>query len=531
MQPLAIAVVGIPFVGAVVCLAVRDRASKGFAVLTTVLAAAAAVVLSVRLPRETFLFGSMPWLGPSSSASTLPSGGSGGLFGYQLDPLACVMLLASTIIGVAIAIYSIGYLSRGNAEHPTEEGHARYYFWLMLFVGSMAGIAVSPTLLQLLIFWEMTTLCSWALISFYDNEESLKAGIKALVMTSFGGLFFLAGVVLVKTVTGSMDFSALGMMTPGMRAGAFALFLIAAWAKSAQLPFTTWLPDAMAAPTPISAYLHAAAMVKAGVFLIARLLLSGWELPWGMGLLLSIGALATMFAALYMYFFQDDLKRLLAYSTIAQLGYIFLGLGLGALGGTMAARGAVLHILMHACAKTTLFLTVGAIGYACGTRSISKLSGLGRTMPIAAVGFFVGAFALTGIPPLACFWSKIYVLAGALQVPGTFGPIALVLILAETLVSFGWFLWVGQKVFFGRSKDEAPDEVKTSRPGGEGRIPEAVGAGIGNSAQSAGSGPGPLGLGGVPDPPPSVDWVVIGMILLTLAAPVAGIPLVSHLIH
>jgi hydrogenase-4 component D len=283
------------------------------------------------------------------------------------------------------------------------------------------------------------------------------------------------------------------MMSPAVRAGAFALFMIAAWSKSAQVPFHTWLPDAMAAPTPISAYLHAAAMVKAGVFLIARLLSAGWDLPTGMGLLLSIGALVTMFAALYLYFFQDDLKRLLAYSTIAQLGYIFLGLGLGALGSTVAFRGAVLHILMHAVAKTTLFLTVGLVAYATGTRSISKLSGMVSAMPLAALGFFVGTFSLTGIPPLACFWSKIYVLIGAMQVPGVFGPIALILVLVESLVTFGWFLWVGQKVFFGKTK------------------------GL------------PIRSAATLDTPRAMEWVLIALMVACLAAPIVAIPLVERI--
>ena len=499
MQLLVLAVVGIPFAGAVVCLAVRDKASKYVAAAASVLAAAAAVGVSWGVPTAKATFGAMPWLGDAAAK---------GVFGYKLDPLAILMLLASTVIGVAITVYSAGYLSPANKEHATTSGQARYYFWLMLFIGSMAGIAVSPTLLQLLIFWEMTTLCSWALISIYDDPESLKAGMKALVMTSLGGLFFVGGLVWVMSATGSMEFSAFGLMSPGARAAAFALFLVAAWAKSAQVPFHTWLPDAMAAPTPISAYLHAAAMVKAGVFLTARLLLAGWHLPTGMALVVSIGALVTMFGALYLYFFQDDLKRLLAYSTIAQLGYIFLGLGIGTMGAKMASRGAVLHILMHACAKTTLFLAVGAVAYATGTRSMSKLSGLARAMPIAAVAFFVGAFALTGVPPLACFWSKMYVLAGALQVKGAFGPVVLILVLIESLIAFGWFLWVGQKVFFGPARS-----TRTKS---------------GHQAE-AGSNPGPEAAGAAGSPR-SMDWVLAAMVILTLAAPVAGIPIVSHLI-
>ena len=491
MQSLAIAILAVPFIGAVACLAVRDRASKVFAVAAALVTGALAIVLATRMPNETRLFGSMPWLGVNQ-----------GLFGYQLDPLAIIMLLASTVIGALITIYSTGYVSPGNHEHATKTGQARYYFWLLTFVGSMAGIAMSPTLLQLLIFWEMTTLCSWALISFYDNKESLKAGMKALVMTSFGGLFLLGGLVWVFSATHSMRFDALGQMTPSMRAWAFAFFLIAAWAKSAQVPFHTWLPEAMAAPTPISAYLHAAAMVKAGVFLTARLLLAGWHLPTGMSMLISIAALVTMFAALTLYFFQDDLKRLLAYSTIAQLGYIFLGLGLGSLGATMAFKGAVLHILMHAVAKTLLFLSVGAIVYATGTRSISKLSGLARSMPVAAFGFFVGMLALTGIPPFACFWSKVYVLIGALQVPGAFGPIALILILTESLISFAWFLWIGQQVFFGKPKQAVLKSADKAEK------PEPV-------------------LAGALDPPRSMDWILIVLMIACVLAPVAGIPIVQ----
>ncbi len=493
MQPLAVAVVAIPFLGAITCLAVRDRLSKLTAILATMITAGCAIALVLRMPSETYRFGDMPWLGDAAK----------GLFGYQFDPLAFIMLLASTVIGAVIAIYSSGYLSPENADHAVKGGQARYYFWLMLFVGSMAGIAISPTLLQLLIFWEMTTLTSWALISFYDNDESLKAGMKALVMTSIGGLFFITGLVWVFSATGSMKFSALGEMPIGVRSAVFAFFLIAAWAKSAQLPFHTWLPDAMAAPTPISAYLHAAAMVKAGVFLVARLLYAGWGLPFGLGLLVSIAALITMFAALYMYFYQDDLKRLLAYSTIAQLGYILLGLGLGALGATIAFQGAVLHILMHSVAKTTLFLTVGAIAYAVGTRSISRLSGLSQFMPLTAVAFFVGALALTGFPPLACFWSKFYVLAGALQTEGAFGPIAVILVLVESLVTFAWFLWVGQKIFFGK-----PMQFRVRLKSETDHESEMVS--IGNIRL-----------------PYSMSLILILLILACIAAPIAGIPLVQ----
>ncbi len=500
MHWLVAVVLGVPFLGAAACVAVRDRASKVVAVVTMLIAAATAAAIATKTPEETYLFGKMPWLGKTTDS---------GFWGYELNPLAIAMLLVSTAIGVAIAIYSIGYLSERNKEHATRTGYARYYFWLMFFVGSMVGIAISPTLLQLLIFWEMTTLCSWALISFYDDEESLKAGMKALMMTSFGGLFLIGGVVWVFSATGSLEFSALGRLSDGARVWAFVLFLIAAWSKSAQVPFHTWLPDAMAAPTPISAYLHAAAMVKAGVFLIAKLLFAGWGVPSGIALLVGIAALVTMFAALYLYFLQDDLKRLLAYSTIAQLGLILLALALGSLGSDIAARGAVLHLMMHACAKTLLFLSVGAISYAYGTRKMSKLSGLAQTLPVTAVAFFVGTFALAGVPPLACFWSKFYILSGALQLHSVFGPVALILVLIESLISFGWFLWVGQQVFFGKLKrpmvaSSAHDHSDVER--------------LDSAAEAA------------VDPPRSIEWIMIGLVIVTVFAPLIGITIVQKIV-
>ncbi len=226
--------------------------------------------------------------------------------------------------------------------------------------------------------------------------------------------------------------------------------MVAAWAKAAQVPFHTWLPDAMAAPTPISAYLHAAAMVKAGVFLMARTVAAGWEVPAPAALALGAMALLTIFVALSFYFVQDDLKRLLAYSTIAHLGYVLLGVALGGLGSLTALRGGVLHILCHGFGKATLFLCAGAVAYVTGSRSISALGGVARSMPLTATAFFVGAAAVTGVPPFACFWSKFMILAGALRAAGrdrtdAGRPGAG----RESLISFAWMLHIAQKVFFG----------------------------------------------------------------------------------
>lgn len=380
----------------------------------------------------------------------LPGTAGMGVFGVLLDPLAAVLLLVVTVIGFLTVLYSTSYLREGNREHAVgPEGQASYYFWLLAFMASMAGVAVAPNFLQLFFFWELTTVCSWALISYYRSEKSLRAGFKALLMTHAGGLFFLLAILILFAKTGSFDFDAPSRLEGSLKGWVYGFLMVAAWAKAAQVPFHTWLPDAMEAPTPISAYLHAASMVKAGVFLMARAVSGGWAMPAGLGMLLAIMALVTVLVALSFYFVQDDLKRLLAYSTIAHLGYVLLGVAMGAMGSFVGFQGGVLHILCHGFAKATLFMCAGAVAYATGTRSISALSGLARTMPLTATAFFVGVLAVTGIPPFSCFWSKFMILAGAVRVPGPLGPAILILLLAESLVAFGWMLHVGQKVFLG----------------------------------------------------------------------------------
>jgi hydrogenase-4 component D len=433
----------VPAAGALLSGALKRDLSRSAALA----AAAAVAVMGVWTALVVFnmpyreVVGHMPWIKGLKEAP---------LFGVFLDPLGCVMVLVITVIGFLTVLYSTDYMSeknRDHAVHPEDQG--RYYFWLLLFLASMVGVAISPNFLQLFVFWELTTLCSWALISFYQTDKSLRAGFKALLITHVGGLFFLVALFIMFLMTKSFDFTALGELPGRIRQWVFFMLMVAAWAKAGQVPFHTWLPDAMEAPTPISAYLHAAAMVKAGVYLMARSASSGWTMSHEMGLLLGGMALLTMFVALSFYFVQDDLKRLLAYSTIAHLGYILVGVALGVLGSNIGFRGGVLHIVCHGFGKATLFLCAGAVAYVTGTRSISALGGLGRTMPLTATAFFVGVLAVTGVPPFACFWSKFMMLAGAMQLHGAIGPVLLVLLLTESLISFGWMIYIGQKIFLG----------------------------------------------------------------------------------
>lgn len=388
------------------------------------------------------LFGQMPWIETEVR-----------LFGALIDPLSVLMLLVTVIIGFLVVIFSTQYLSPENREHPYAGGWSRYYAWLLFFIFSMIGLAISPNLLQLLIFWELTTICSAALISFHEDEKGYRAGFKALIMTHAPGLFFIVALALVFVYTSRFDFASIGSLPSGIKVAVLIFLLLAGWAKSAQGPFYTWIPDAMVAPTPVSAYLHAAAMVKAGAFLIARIFISGFEVGYGIGLLTAVVAIITMYMSLAFYFSQDDLKRLLAYSTISNVGYIFLGLGLGVMGSVVGLRGGLLHLVCHAFAKTLLFLTVGAIAYTAGTRLISQLSGLARVSPFLAFTFIIGFLSVTGIPPLSCFWSKFFIIVGAFELKSIAGMVFGVLVLAESVVAFIWFIIVTQRVFFGQKAE------------------------------------------------------------------------------
>jgi len=402
------------------------------------------LVFQSRLQKLDFSLVQLPWL-PSS----------GRIFGFMIDPLSSYMLLIITIIGFLVVFYSAEYLSPRNREHATTDGKGRYSFWLFVFIGSMIGVVISPNLLQLFVFWELTSVCSWALISFYGKERSVQAGYKALLMTHLGGLFFMVVLVIQYVHTHSFSFDSLNSLPASLKTTAFILLLIAAWAKAAQIPFYTWLPDAMEAPTPISAYLHAAAMVKAGVYLAARVAMSTFALSLGAGVLVAVMAIVTMLIAVFLFFFQDDLKRFLAFSTIAHLAYILLGVGLGILGSRTGLTGGILHIMCHAFAKALLFLSVGAIAYSTGVKSIRELSGLSLRMPIVSAGFFVGLLSVTGVPPFSCFWSKYFLLTGAIGLGGVAGASVLIPFILEIIVAFAWFLRVGQGVFFGELSEKA----------------------------------------------------------------------------
>lgn len=320
---------------------------------------------------------------------------------FHFDGLSLLFANLITGIGVLIVLYAVSYLD----GHPLI---GRFLVTLFAFMGSMLGVVLSDNVLLLFVFWELTGFTSYFLIAFdHERKEARRAALQALLVTGTGGLALLAVGVAISQVTGTTSLSALraagttfvGHPAYGVLAG---LILLAAFTKSAQFPFHFWLPNAMEAPTPVSGYLHSATMVKAGLYLVARMTPLFGGTPFWTGLIATAGAL-TMIGSAYRSLLETDLKRILAYTTLSALGAIMLMLSVG----TVVASGAALvYLAAHACYKGALFLVAGAIDHETGTRDARKLTGLGGVMPRTALAGVLAAVSMAGVPPLFGFIAK-----------------------------------------------------------------------------------------------------------------------------
>ena len=378
------------------------------------------------------------------------------IFGIVTDKLSVLIGLAVIVVGFLIVVYSTGYLTLQNREHPEKEVERRFYCFLLFFIGSMAGLVYTSTMLGLLVFFELTGICSWALIGYYDSEKARRSALKALIITQVASLGLYAATAYFFTISGSLRLTDLAGLTESAKIFIFVGVLIAGFGKSAQLPFHFWLPDAMVAPTPISAYLHAASMVKVGVYILARCLVSAGSVPQVIGIIGGIMAILTMLYGFVMYFPQKDLKRLLAYSTITQLSYIFLALSISIFGSDLAFNGAVTHIFNHAFAKSLFFLVAGALSFTTGTRMLPSLRGILGKMPLVGGSFAIAALAVTGMPPFNCFFSKFSIFAGGFEAARDY-PLLLVLVviaMLESVGSFAWLFWIFSATVPGKSSDE-----------------------------------------------------------------------------
>jgi NADH-quinone oxidoreductase subunit L len=335
----------------------------------------------------------------------------------RADPLSSVMLVTVTLVALLVAIYSVGYMHG-------DPGYWRFFTYIGLFVFSMTMLVSASNFLLLYVFWEAVGLCSYLLIGFwYHKPEAAAAGKKAFLVNRVGDFGFALGVFLIWTVYGSLNFhdTATGFGVLGkarLESGALAsdtvgtaiclLLLLGACGKSAQLPLHVWLPDAMEGPTPVSALIHAATMVTAGVYMVARCAPLFAVSVDAQQVVAVIGGLTALVGAI-IAMSQYDLKRILAYSTISQLGYMFLGLGAGAASGNTAG---MFHLVTHAFFKGLLFLGAGSVMHSMGgVIDIRRLGGLRRIMPVTCWTFLIGCLALAGVCPLAGFWSKDAILA------------------------------------------------------------------------------------------------------------------------
>ena len=346
---------------------------------------------------------------------------------FRLDGFALLFTLLILGIGLLVILYARYYLSE-------QDNMPRFYAMLILFMTAMLGIVLSENLIQLWLFWELTSISSFLLISFWNHKSEARKGARmALTITGMGGLALFAGILLIGQVVGSYNLTevlAQGDLIRGSELYPYILVLVllGAFTKSAQFPFHFWLPHAMAAPTPVSAYLHSATMVKAGIFLMARLYpaLAGTDMWF---LIVTLTGLATLLVGAYMALFKHDLKGLLAYSTISHLGLITLLLGLNS---KLAAVAATFHIINHATFKASLFMAAGIIDHETGSRDMRKLNGLWRYMPHTAMLAMVAALAMAGVPLLNGFLSKEMFFAETLH-QGSLGALSWILPVLATV--------------------------------------------------------------------------------------------------
>jgi NADH-quinone oxidoreductase subunit L len=385
------------------------------AVLGSFVMALIAVLAAHRVPDHTLVETLWTWI-PGGAAQTAHGAAPFNVdWAYQVDPLSSVMLLVVTFVGFFIHVYSIGYMGH-------DPGYARFMSYLNLFMFAMLTLVLGANYLVLFVGWEGVGLCSYLLIGFwFEKHSASSAGMKAFIVNRIGDAGFALGMFLIFTTFGSLDFRTVmahAAEMPVETAGVGTLTIIAlclfvgATGKSAQLPLYVWLPDAMEGPTPVSALIHAATMVTAGVYMVARSSAIFSHAPTAMLVVASVGALTAFFAA-SIGLVQNDIKRVLAYSTVSQLGYMFLACGVGAF-----AAG-VFHLMTHAFFKALLFLGSGSVIHAMsGEQDMQKMGGLKAKLPWTHRTMLVGCIAIAGVPPLAGFFSKDEILWSAYKISG-----------------------------------------------------------------------------------------------------------------
>jgi NADH-quinone oxidoreductase subunit L len=374
--------------GLIPSLRKSKKGASGLSIFSIFVSTLASFALLLKNPEVELLF---EWI-PGKMFSPIH-------FGFFLDPFAVVMLFIVALVALMVQAYSLGYMSE---ENPSSFG--RYYTFHSLFAFSMLGFVASSSLLQAYIFWELVGLCSYLLIGFwYHRPEAARAAVKAFWITRFGDVGFAIGMVLLWGATGTFLLSELFVKAPELSSGYLSLCLLliffGAMGKSAQFPLHVWLPDAMEGPTPVSALIHAATMVVAGVYLVIRLFPLFQFTPEVLSFVTWIGSITALIGA-SLALIQEDIKRILAYSTVSQIGYMM------AVAGAAGKAIAFFHLFTHAFFKALLFLAAGSIIHALRTNNIWEMGKLAKKMPQTTILFLTGALALSGIFPFSGYFSK-----------------------------------------------------------------------------------------------------------------------------
>jgi multicomponent Na+:H+ antiporter subunit A len=373
---------------------------------------------------------------------------------FTLDGLSLIFALLITGIGFLVFLYAGSYMK-------SYTGTGKFYFYLTLFSAAMLGMVLSTNMILLFIFWEITSILSFLLISFFhEKEEARKAAFQSLFITAFGGLSLLAGFILIGSIVNSYSLSdwiehADKIRSSQLYLPSLLLLLVGVFTKSAQFPFHFWLPGAMQAPTPVSSYLHSATMVKAGVFLLARInpVLGGTQ-EWTY--IIPLIGVITMLVGSYFAITQQDLKAILAYTTISALGILVLLLGIDT---RLSFKAALLFLFVHAFYKASLFMIAGLIDKKTGTRNMDRLGGLIRFMPFTFFFAMLALFSMAGLPPMLGFLGKELIYEAKIQSPGI-ASLVLILGVTSNILMVGTSLWVITKVFLGKQGDypKIPDE-------------------------------------------------------------------------
>jgi NADH-quinone oxidoreductase subunit L len=403
------------------------------------------------------------WSGNGSATSFNVNWIPGLQAGVYIDPLSVLFTCLVAFFALIIAVYSIGYMKG-------EEGLTRYYYLILLFIGSMIGLVISDNMLQMFIFWEMVGLCSYALISFwYKKPESIKAGVKVFIMTRIGDIALLAAIGILYlmfttfsfhgVITGIQDAALAGTLNTSLLVVVAFLVLGGAIAKSAQLPLFTWLYSAMEAPTSVSALLHAATMVKAGVYLLARFILIFSVAPvlitalgtqFWFATISWIGVLTAIVGAT-LALTTTDIKGVLAYSTVSQIGFMMAGLGAAVEGAASVGWFASLfHMVSHAFFEGLGFLLAGGIIHAIGTRDMRLMGGLRKAMPISFILMAIMIITTSGLPPFAAFFSKGLIIT---SITDTGNLIQTILLYATTAITFAYVVRMFSLAFMGNKSE------------------------------------------------------------------------------